>query len=395
MKKGLMKNGLRRKLVFLPLLVLPFLTMGFWALGGGQGKGRFEQKDSMGLNLELPGAQLKEEGVSKMNCYERAERDSMRSRRQLMDDPFFTADPGKDSVPFPFQPYPAEGEVNEEKVYQKLLDLKTLLKEAPRPPAPTATGFAYPPSTPLPAGDLERLDGMMRRMETPAGEDTQLTRLNTMMEKILDIMHPERVKQRLAATASPETESFFSVEKGTSGCFVSLLDTGMEKQAPPFYSTEKSPATKEEKAFLAAVDGTQKLVPGAVLRLRLREDVRIGETTVPAGTALYGDTRLQGERLTVEIRTIRTGSVLLPVHLTLYDLDAIEGIRVPGAGSLEAVKETADRSLQGIDMVSWDPSLTSQAAAAGIQTARSLLRKKIKSTPVQIKEGYQVLLKEN
>ena len=77
MKKGLMKDGLRRKLVFLPLLVLPFLTMGFWALGGGQGKGRIEQKDSMGLNLELPGAQLKEEGASKMDFYQMAERDSM------------------------------------------------------------------------------------------------------------------------------------------------------------------------------------------------------------------------------------------------------------------------------------------------------------------------------
>ena len=269
------------------------------------------------------------------------------------------------------------------------------LKETPRTAASTGTGFAFPQASSLPAGDLDRLDGMVRRMETPAGEDTQLTRLNGMMEKILDIMHPGRVKQRLAAAASPEKESFFSVEKGKSGCLVSLLDTGMKKQATPFYGEEKSPGTREKKAFLAAVDGTQTLVPGAVLRLRLREAVRIGETGVPAGTPLYGSTRLQGERLSVQVMTIRTGALLLPVHLILYDLDAIEGIRVPGAGSLETVKETADRSLQGIDMVSWDPSLTSQAAAAGIQTARSLLRKKIKSTPVHIKEGYQVLLKEN
>jgi hypothetical protein len=57
------------------------------------------------------------------------------------------------------------------------------------------------------------------------------------------------------------------------------------------------------------------------------------------------------------------------------------------------VKQSSDNALQDIGMMSVDPSLTEQAASAGISAAKTIFSKKVKLVKVTVKAGYQVLLK--
>ena len=51
-------------------------------------------------------------------------------------------------------------------------------------------------NTELPA-DVDRLEAMMNRMSAGEGEDPEIKQLSTVMDKILDVQHPSRVKERM------------------------------------------------------------------------------------------------------------------------------------------------------------------------------------------------------
>jgi hypothetical protein len=48
-----------------------------------------------------------------------------------------------------------------------------------------------------------------------------------------------------------------------------------------------------------------------------------------------------------------------------------------------------------MELTSMDPSFKAQAAATGINAAKSLLSKKVKQVKVLVKAGYKVLLRDN
>ena len=117
---------------------------------------------------------------------------------------------------------------------------------------------------------------------------------------------------------------------------------------------------------------------------------------VPAGTPVFGVGTMEGERLKIHIPSIRFQDDLLPVSLDVYDMDGLVGIYVPGSINREVSKASAENALQSTGGVSgFDMSLKTQAAAAGIGAAKSLLSKKVKQIRVTITAGYKVLLRDS
>jgi conjugative transposon TraM protein len=145
----------------------------------------------------------------------------------------------------------------------------------------------------------------------------------------------------------------------------------------------------------ASIPETQTLVNGSILKLCLTDDIYIGGVLVPKGSFVYGAVRLNGERLLVSIESIRQDNNILPVALSVYDLDGMAGIYIPGAVTRDVAKQSGDQTIQSIGLASLDPSLGAQAASAGIQAAKSLIGKKIKLVKVTVKAGYKLLLKND
>ncbi|MEN0057151.1 MAG: conjugative transposon protein TraM, partial [Mucilaginibacter sp.] len=75
--------------------------------------------------------------------------------------------------------------------------------------------------------------------------------------------------------------------------------------------------------------------------------------------------------------------------------DGMEGISVPEAVTSDAMKDGAVNGVQNMDVMSFDPSVTAQLTTAGINTAKGLFSKKIKRVKGKIKDGHQVLLRDN
>ena len=66
---------------------------------------------------------------------------------------------------------------------------------------------------------------------------------------------------------------------------------------------------------------TQTVVSGSTLKLALSSDVTINDMNLPSGTLIYGTASISNERLEIDINSIRYQNSILPVSLSVYDMD--------------------------------------------------------------------------
>ena len=348
----------RKALLVLPVFIFAFTTLFFWALGGGKGNtANAQATEKKGFNTRLPDAQLKDKGaLTKMGYYDKAALDSDKLRQQMKSDPYYHPHGDTAGTHFPIAK-PAllsntgasDPSANAAKVYQKLAALQTAInKPAPVP----ATEKANPVST-IPAQPT----GPPKTVAV--AEDPELAQVNGLLEKILDIQHPERLKK------------------------------GQSPQKP-------DSAAHRFRAIPAEIDGNQKITQGTVVRIRLLDTVTLDGQLIPKGTLLYGSGNLYNQRLTLNLKILHMGFNILPIDLTVFDMtDGLEGICVPEAITGDAVKDGAVSGVQGMEFMSLDPSLTTQLAGAGLNTAKGLFSKKVKRIKAKLKDGYPLLLRDN
>ncbi len=234
---------------------------------------------------------------------------------------------------------------------------------------------------------LARLQQSMQQMSGNNELDPQIQQMNAMLEKILDIQHPERLQQQLRLQSLKNRGRVYPVTGPDE-----IAHTGFNTSG--FYGLDDN-ATVDSAALPAipaVVQETQTVTSGATIKLRLTEDVMVNGTLIPKNNFVYGSCNVDGERLKISISGIRFNNSLFPVGLSVYDLDALEGIRVPGAIGRDASKEGADRGVQSMQLMSLDPSLGAQAASAGLEAVKGFASKKVKLVRVTVKAGYPVLL---
>jgi len=368
----------RKLLVALPVLVVPFLTMAFWALGGGRGEtSKIASSKQSGLNIELPSAAVKEEtNATKLSFYEKAEALQKEREKQLQHDPYFRL--------------MAEGEPAiedadaEERVMEKISMLEREINKPVTAPKEYAE-YPAPVYQPEVRPDVERLEQLMRIMSEKEEEDPDMRQLDTMLEKILDVQHPERVRKRLAASKQVEKAPVIEVKSS---------EVVQQEDARGFYSLENTAEGKvSANSIQAVVHESQMLVNGSVVKLRLLEDVVLDGKLIPKGNFVYGLASLMGERLQVNIETIRSGNHLFPVRMEVYDLDGLRGLYIPGAITRDIAKQSADNSLRQFEPGVFSNSLGTQLAVAGITTTKNFLSKKVKLVRLTVKAGYRVLLR--
>ncbi len=148
-------------------------------------------------------------------------------------------------------------------------------------------------------------------------------------------------------------------------------------------------------AVNAVIHQDQDIVSGSVIKLRLSDSIYVAGRLIPKNEFIYGIAAVEGERLKIDIATLRYRNAILPVTLTAYDLDGLEGLYIPGAITRDAVKSGTEEAIQSLQVLSMDPSVSAQVAGAGIQAAKGLFSKKAKQVRVKIKAGYKLLLRDN
>lgn len=407
----------RKMMLVLPLLVLPFITMLFWVLGGGKGKETalsIERKP--GLNMLLPNPKLKEDSsLDKMSYYDQASVDSIKREEQKKKDPNYSmikADESSLEYDGYFDPdltsmrSQKDGlktgylkPENEQKMYQKLEALQKAIAEPPKVSGydQDMREFQYQKPPYGESAEMKNLEQLMAAMSAPSEPDPELAQLGGMLENILDIQHPERVQEKLRQNSKIQKGKVFSMSrKADEQSISSIQNTSqslIKQETNSFYSLDEQTVNEEmQNAVEAAVHETQTIVNGSIVKIRLVHDVFINGVLIPRNSFVFGTASLKGERLEIKISTIKYLNSIFPVELSVFDIDGIKGIYIPGTINRDVAKASADRSMQSIGLAGVSDSWGAQAAGMGVEAAKTLLSKKVKLIKVAVKAGYKVLL---
>lgn len=397
----------RRFLLALPVLIYPFLTLLLWSAGVFKPAKATAAPVAKGLNTSVPGAMVKEEkGMDKMGFYMQADKDSIRLKEQMANDPYYkdvlNNPENKTSTDFSKGDavLPVEGnykDPNEQKIYDRIAKLQELIHT---PAAPSNTSLAANGSNvKIDDASVTHLENMMQHMQHH-DTDAQMQQLNSMMDKILDMQHPERVTERMQQNSAKHKGQVFAVSAVTKPLNASLLSADSLQHVRlknEFYGLNDVAVTDSsiQHTIGAIVQETQTVTAGVTIKFRLTEDVLINGVLIPKNSFVFGIASINGERLQVNIPSVQWRQHLLAVSLSVYDMDGLNGIYIPGSINRDVSKESADQAINGIGLTTLDPSIAAQATSAGIQAAKSLLSKKVKLVKVTLKAGYRVLLKDN
>ncbi|KLT67097.1 conjugative transposon protein TraM [Pedobacter sp. BMA] len=336
----------RKILLVLPILILPFLSLAFYAMDGGKTAENKANRNS-GINASLPNANFgKEKPTGKMGIYQETKRDSSKASSGHLEEVagrlgFSTpqaTDPTKD-------------------IDLKLQQLNAQIN-APSEPKALPSSRERNIKVPGMSNDVDRLEKLMSSMQGNAGEDQEMKQLSGMLERVLDIQHPERVREAYIKQVNAAPEERFA-------------------------------------AIPAEVAAKQTLIQGAVLKLVLSDTVTINGTLIPKGHEIFGLCNLTNQRLLVDIKTIRIGKSIIPVDLSIYSLDGIKGIAAPDAIVDNAISGGADDAVRSLRLLSMDQSIGTQVAGAGIDAAKGLFSKKVRRVKMKVKAGFPVLLRNN
>lgn len=109
---------------------------------------------------------------------------------------------------------------------------------------------------------------------------------------------------------------------------------------------------EQEKGFISAIiDEDITGYAGSRIRIRLLEDIKVGTNLITKGTYLYAIINSFGEqRVGMQITSIMYKNKVLPINLSIFDRDGMEGLYVPASAFREFTKELGSTSMQGMQI---------------------------------------------
>ncbi|MFP9119041.1 conjugative transposon protein TraM [Flavobacterium sp. RNTU_13] len=209
------------------------------------------------------------------------------------------------------------------------------------------------------------------------------------------------------ATKKQDDENFVAVQPGRKSVVSQL-----QRQVPDSITRAglanvelngfQTPTTHEATGIVAnsikaCVYQTGKITADSNVQLRLVQDARIGETTLPSGFILSAVAKFQQNRLQLQVVSIEVNGSILPVNLTVYDLDGQQGLNVPYAPEVSAVNGTLANmgNTAGSSFTinrSAGQQLVADASRGVIQGVSGYFSKKVRAQKVTLKAGHQVYL---
>lgn len=155
----------------------------------------------------------------------------------------------------------------------------------------------------------------------------------------------------------------------------------------------------EPNLIKAIIDEDVKAVDGSRVRLRLLDDIEIGDFMMPKGSYIYAIMNGFGsQRVKGSVKSIMLDDEIIKVSLSIYDTDGLEGLYVPGSSFRETTKEVASGAMNGnmnINQGTAGNSLSQwgmQAVQNAYQRTTNAVSKSIRKNSAKLKYGTFVYL---
>jgi len=144
----------------------------------------------------------------------------------------------------------------------------------------------------------------------------------------------------------------------------------------------------------ALVDQDVTARAGSRIRIRLLEDMMVGEIRVASGSLLYAMVSgFSDQRIKLSISSVHYAGKILPVKLEVYDLDGLAGLYVPASFFREFSKNIGGESIQGVSLSSASGQQFLMSTVDRLfQSTSSAISGLIKKNRAKVKYSTYVLL---
>lgn len=198
--------------------------------------------------------------------------------------------------------------------------------------------------------------------------------------------------------------SFTSVRKNTVSALYreptdsAFLENWSESRNRGFYTAGSVEQILQPKnSIKACVHDAQTVISETGVRLRLLEAAQTTERIIPKGTVVTANAKFQGGRLQLKITSVELDGNIIPVDITIYDLDGQQGLYVPYSPEMNALTEMAGNMGQtGGTSLMLTQNAGQQIAAdlsrGVVQGISGYFSKKVRTPKVTLKAGHQVFL---
>ena len=155
----------------------------------------------------------------------------------------------------------------------------------------------------------------------------------------------------------------------------------------------------EPDLIKAIIDEDIKAVDGSRVRLRLLDDVQIGNLFMPKGSYIYAImSGFSSQRVKGTVKSVLLYDEIIKVNLSLYDTDGLEGLYVPSSSFRETARDVASGAVgssMSINNGSSSNALSQwgmQAVQNAYQRTTSAVGKVIRKNSAHLKYGTFVYL---
>lgn len=165
-----------------------------------------------------------------------------------------------------------------------------------------------------------------------------------------------------------------------------------------FYNSATQKQTDQSKnSIKASVLETQTIIGEGSVRVRLLEPAKTQSRIVPIGAILTASAKIQTGRLQLRITSIELGGSIIPVDITIYDLDGQPGLHIPYSLETHTLNEIAGNMSQTSGTSVMMTQSAGQQVAADlsrgvVQGISGYFSKKVKAQKVTLKAGHQLFL---
>ena len=166
------------------------------------------------------------------------------------------------------------------------------------------------------------------------------------------------------------------------------------------FNTIEDAEKLDDPLIKAMIDKTTKAHEGTRLRFKLLDDVVVKGVKLKKGTYLYGTvTGFGQQRVMADITSILVKDKFLKIHLSVYDLDGMQGFYVPESAFRDMMKNAGSAAMQS--NISFDSgggsgisaeALALQALQNVYQSTSSAVSQAIKKNRAKIKYNTIVYL---
>ncbi|AZA84062.1 conjugative transposon protein TraM [Chryseobacterium lactis] len=177
-----------------------------------------------------------------------------------------------------------------------------------------------------------------------------------------------------------------------------FLEDWSQSKNRGFYSAGATGQVVQPKnSIRASVHEAQTVIGETGVRLRLLEPAQTPQRTIPKGTIVTANAKFQGGRLQLKVMSVELEGNIIPVDITIYDIDGQQGLYVPYSPEMNALTEMAGNMSQtsGTSLMlsrSAGQQIAADMSRGVIQGISGYFSKKVRTPKVTLKAGHQVFL---